>query len=307
MRTIGDYRQINDALFHAGTGSGSKYEFEDTANRLHFYVLDVVKDADGVLSYDVGIRNLDSSGPHTRGVSLSTPTLALNPAGVSSCTFNLTNTGTTASVTAPAAPLDNPNAVIDNDVYRLSATSSAGEVHLTNPLTWAKTGQSKAIPVYFKGKGLVTLTATSESDPSKTATASCSTAGQDGTVGGSVPATLALTLGTPAAFGAFRPGITATYTATQAANVISTAGDAALSVSDPSSTATGHLVNGAFSLPQPLKAGGQILPATVKTYSAPVSNDAAQIEFSQLVNMNDALRTGTYAKTLTFTLSTTTP
>ena len=70
MRTIGDYRQLNDGLFHAGVGSGSKYEFEDTANRLHFYVLDSVKDANGVLSYDVAIRNLDSAGPHTRGVSL---------------------------------------------------------------------------------------------------------------------------------------------------------------------------------------------------------------------------------------------
>ncbi len=34
MRTIGDYRQLNDALFHAGTGSGSKYEYIDEANRL---------------------------------------------------------------------------------------------------------------------------------------------------------------------------------------------------------------------------------------------------------------------------------
>ena len=93
----------------------------------------------------------------------------------------------------------------------------------------------------------------------------------------------------------------------QTANVISTAGDAALSVSDPSSVATGHLVNGAFSLPQPLRAAGQELPATVKTYAAPVSNAAAQIEFSQVLDANDALRTGTYAKTLTFTLSTTTP
>ena len=84
-------------------------------------------------------------------------------------------------------------------------------------------------------------------------------------VGGTVPATLSLTLGTPATFGAFTPGITRTYTASMTANVISTAGDAALTVSDPSSTATGHLVNGLFSLPQPLKAGGQNLPATVKT------------------------------------------
>jgi hypothetical protein len=93
----------------------------------------------------------------------------------------------------------------------------------------------------------------------------------------------------------------------QSANVISTAGDAALSVSDASSVAPGHLVNGSFSLPEPLKAGGSVLPATVKTYTAPVSNDAAQIELTQLVKQTDPLRTGSYSKTLTYTLSTTTP
>ena len=30
MRTIADYRQLNDALFHAGLNSGSQYEWEDT-------------------------------------------------------------------------------------------------------------------------------------------------------------------------------------------------------------------------------------------------------------------------------------
>ena len=71
------------------------------------------------------------------------------------------------------------------------------------------------------------------------------------TAGASVPATLALSLGTTATFGAFTPGVAKTYTAATSANVISTAGDATLSISDPSSTATGRLVNGTFSLVQP--------------------------------------------------------
>jgi hypothetical protein len=129
----------------------------------------------------------------------------------------------------------------------------------------------------------------------------------DGDVGGTVPATLSLMLGAPASFGAFVPGVEDTYTASTTANVISSAGNAALTVTDPSTTATGRLVNGAFALPQPLKIGGQALPATVKTYDAPISNDAVTIEFSQDIGANDALRTGTYAKTLTFTLSTTQP
>ncbi len=137
-----------------------------------------------------------------------------------------------------------------------------------------------------------------------------------------MPATLSLTLGTPAAFGFFTPALAKTYTSSTTANVISTAGDSALSVADPSSTATGHLVNGAFSLPSALKASatsplgtsaglgtvaGSASPLTLLSYTGPVSNDSVTIGFAQDIGANDALRTGSYSKTLTFTLSTTTP
>src|SRR6185437_4236004 len=59
-----------------------------------------------------------------------------------------------------------------------------------------------------------------------------------GSVGATVPATLALTLGQAASFGAFTPGVEHVYEAQTTADVLSTAGDAALSVSDP-----GHLTN----------------------------------------------------------------
>ena len=88
-----------------------------------------------------------------------------------------------------------------------------------------------------------------------------------------------------------------TYEASTTANVVSTAGDATLSVSD-----LGHLANGAFELPQPLQ-----VALSKATWSAPVSNDAVTIAFKQDIGAGDALRTGTYSKTLTFTLSTTTP
>ena len=138
-----------------------------------------------------------------------------------------------------------------------------------------------------------------------------------GGVGGTVPATLALTLGAPASFGAFTPGVAREYTASTTATTISTAGDATLSVADPSSTATGRLVNGTFSLPSPLQVasgsaafanvGGSAAPTPLLTYSGPVSNNVATVNFKQAIGSSDALRTGTYAKTLTFTLSTTTP
>ena len=141
----------------------------------------------------------------------------------------------------------------------------------------------------------------------------------DGTVGGTVPATLSLTMGAPAAFGAFTPGITKTYLASSSATVTSTAGDALLSVADPSSVGTGHLVNGSFVLPEPLQVRARNAANTgtafnnvgsslnLLTWSAPVSNDAVTIEYSQLVKSTDPLRTGAYSKTLTYTLSTTTP
>jgi hypothetical protein len=79
--------------------------------------------------------------------------------------------------------------------------------------------------------------------------------------------------------------------------VIRTAADATLAVSDP-----GHLTNGSYSLPDPL----QVL-LSKSSWSAPVSKDPVTIGFSQHIGANDPLRTGTYSRTLTFTLSTTTP
>ena len=48
-------------------------------------------------------------------------------------------------------------------------------------------------------------------------------------------------------------------------------------------------------------------PLTLLTYAAPVSNDVVAVRFAQDIGSTDALRTGNYSKTLTFTLSTTTP
>ncbi len=113
-----------------------------------------------------------------------------------------------------------------------------------------------------------------------------------------MPATLSLSVGPAAQFGAMTPGVQRTYLASTTANVISTAGDALLSVSDPSSFATGHLVNGTFILPEFLQArarnaantgtaynnvGSSASPLNLLSYSGPISNDAVSLEFSQLV------------------------
>jgi hypothetical protein len=135
----------------------------------------------------------------------------------------------------------------------------------------------------------------------------------DGDAGATVPATLSLTLGGSAGFGAFTPGVAKDYEASTSANVISTAGDATLSVADPGAS-PGRLVNGTFSLAQPVQAAVSgafapvgAAPVTLHSYSGPVSNDPLTIRFKQAIGGFEPLRTGAYSKTLTFTLSTTSP
>jgi len=174
--TIGDYRQLSDALFHAGTNSGSEYEYTDTANRLHFYITNVKRDRAGILSYTVAIRSLDGSGPQQRGVRVLPTAAVPGRAGVQTCNFKLTNTGKAGA--ASQHPED-VSAYLKGDVYRLSAKVNGKDwaVSLPNALTTANAGQQVTVPVYAKaGSGplaKITLTAKSESDPTKTATATC--------------------------------------------------------------------------------------------------------------------------------------
>ncbi|MDA0181892.1 M64 family metallo-endopeptidase [Solirubrobacter phytolaccae] len=124
-----------------------------------------------------------------------------------------------------------------------------------------------------------------------------SSVGGETTPSGTVPATLSLSLGTIPSLGSFVPGVAREYTATTEATVISTAGDATLSHSDP-----GHLANGAFTLAEPLR-----IELAKSSWTGPTSNEKVGITFKQLVKANDPLRTGSYSKTVTFTLSTTQP
>ncbi|MEC3980185.1 M6 family metalloprotease domain-containing protein [Amycolatopsis sp. H20-H5] len=173
--TIGDQRQLNDAAFKAGTGSASKYEYTDQANRLHFLITDVSRDRRGVLSYTITVASLDGSGSQARGVSLLPALPAFTNGGLASCSFPVFNTGNARGAAAP----------YDTDTYRLSATTSAKgwEVRLPNELSTLKFGGRAQLGVDAKRAAgadhlaRVQLTATSVSDPSKKATSFCSVFG----------------------------------------------------------------------------------------------------------------------------------
>jgi len=162
----GDPRQLDDATFHAGTNSGSEYEYVDAPNRLHFYVLDIHRDKNGVLFYDVAVRNLDGAGDLQRAVALDTLNTQSVGDGTTQIRTLLRNTGQAGS------------GLFDSDVYRLSATvDGAGwSVHLPYEVRAVEAGEGMPTLAYATaGDGAsdsatVTITATSETDPSKSAT-----------------------------------------------------------------------------------------------------------------------------------------
>jgi hypothetical protein len=135
-----------------------------------------------------------------------------------------------------------------------------------------------------------------------------------------VPKTLGLAIAGPATFGGFTPGVGQTYQASVAANVISTMPNALLAVVDNSATNAGFLVNGDTPLASRLRiratnsvtqspafnnlTGSQL---NLLSWSAPISNDAVTLQFQQPIAANEPLKAGGYTKTLTFTLSTTSP
>ena len=171
MRTIADYRQLNDALFHAGLGSGSEFEWRDDANRLHFYVVNVERDTRGILFYTLAVRSLDGAGAQTRGVSAGGAFGGIN----NRINLSITNTGT-GTATVAGHPGARPEVFV-GDVYRLSVKVNDPQVTvvLQNSLIAIENGRSVSVPVHVTrtgtgATGSVEFSSVSESDPTKRAT-----------------------------------------------------------------------------------------------------------------------------------------
>ena len=135
---------------------------------------------------------------------------------------------------------------------------------------------------------------------------------------------LSLTLGAAPSFGAFAPATARNYDATGSATVVSTAGNATLSVTDATHDRSGppgqRHVLAAAGAAGPRQQRGQHrhgvpslsetagTPVDLLTYTGPTAGaDPVTLGFRQAIGATDPLRAGSYSKTLTFTLSTTTP
>jgi hypothetical protein len=176
--TIGDYRQLVDALFHAGTNSGSEYEYIDEPNGLHFYLVDKLRDDAGVLHYTVGVASIAQNAtiPAGYALDLSPGTVAPSGYGKSAtdgtyCTFELENTGKPTNISSTSHPQD-LSAYLGSDIYRLEAEveGEGWKVAVPNALAYAKTGEKKSVQVAVGCEGecakeaIVSLKVTSESD-----------------------------------------------------------------------------------------------------------------------------------------------
>ena len=172
MRTIADYRQLNDALFHAGLNSGSEFEYVDIHNRLHFYILDLKKNEKGIISYTVAVRSLDGQGPHQRGLEISVVGKPAKGKQKRIQKLRIKNTGTTGMMREGIHSQDVKENT-DADVYRLKLTveGEGWEAGLRHEIVYIRNGEETIIPVYYgkqnenAGKAIITLIAISESDP----------------------------------------------------------------------------------------------------------------------------------------------
>lgn len=101
--SLGDARQLADALFHAGTGEGVVSTYVDEHNGLQFYVLDTTHDADdpeSTATYRVAVRSLDGHGPLDPATTLTggTSTVAVNTGEVVTLDLATTNASPTTDI-----------------------------------------------------------------------------------------------------------------------------------------------------------------------------------------------------------------
>ncbi len=309
--------------------------FEEAIGNVRYYHQE--HDGGTITDADVSLTNLKGRGPASVATLHAKPPAFSSVPGGTAAANNVTpvlvqNTGdqpltiTNIQVQSNGTPNDAGDfAIVSHNCTAANGAPAGGLPAGTSPITRG----SCIVNVGFKPTqsnytSVARLQFTSNSDAATESLllAARSSGSSIGTVGGDVPSVLQLNVvNAGGSFGTFVPGVNATYSTALAATATTTTADAALSVADTSTTATGHLVNGAFSLPSPVNVRALGLgdttafaplptdgsPLLLKSWGSPVTADPLTLGFRQAIGSSDVLRAGTYSKTLTFTLSTTTP
>ena len=94
--TVGDYRQLADAAFHAGTAPRTRNSYVDEANQLAFYVIEKRRLVEGLLGYTVAIRSL-AVPPHENATEVK-PSGGRLTRRVTAQRFEVTNTSGSQAV-----------------------------------------------------------------------------------------------------------------------------------------------------------------------------------------------------------------
>jgi M6 family metalloprotease-like protein len=141
--TVGDYRQLADAAFHAGTAPGTSNSFVDEKNGLAFYVIEKHRLVEGLLGYTVAIRSTSVAPPE-------------DAAEVTTVGGRLTR-----KITAQRFEVTN---VSDGQAVFELKVAKKGKVktRLLNDLLLLDAGETKEVIVWAKkgrGRGKVTLSA----------------------------------------------------------------------------------------------------------------------------------------------------
>ena len=131
--TVGDYRQLADAAFHAGTGRKVVNHYVDEANDLAFFVLSKEK-SEGRLIYEVAVQSL--SGTNLSEASVAKRSGRVRKGRVTKLEFEVTNDGTGPGI------------------FRLKPTHKGRvRVRLLNDLLWLDGGETKVVTVHALGRG----------------------------------------------------------------------------------------------------------------------------------------------------------
>lgn len=131
--TVGDYRQLADATFHAGNAPNTRNRYTDKANSLRFFILNT-KLSKGRRVYTVAVEGLDSPVPNTPA-TVSRNKHRFHRGRVTRHTFKISNPGLRATV------------------YKLKVRRHHARTRLLNDIVYVPAGATKKVVVWAKRNG----------------------------------------------------------------------------------------------------------------------------------------------------------